>query len=365
MKISIDRNLLEGKLSLAARFIPSRFSSLSSLQGTLLEAKEGELNIYSTNLNSYFHTKIKIKEKVSFKKLTDPRKIIEFLSLIMPGDISLEVSDKEIIISQGKTSGSFPIIAYTEFPQPPVLKEKAQKLKTEFFVRDIPLVLFSASTDETRPVLTGVNFLAQDESMLVVATDGFRLSFLKTKKNQVFPQMLLPRDFLTEIIRLIKDEKEIEFAFSKQEKTAVIRCSEGDFYTRLIEGEFPPFEKVIPADKTATVTTDREELIRNIKTTAVFARDFSNIVLCEFKQDGLYLKPKLDTAGKSQTFQEARLDGEEQTVAFNLKFLLDFLNQIDSKTVIIEVLRPDAPVVFKADNKPDFIHIIMPIRIQQ
>ena len=139
---------------------------------------------------------------------------------------------------------------------------------------------------------------------------------------------------------------------------------EDRFFTRMVDGEFPPFEKVVPAEKKTTVTVDREEFLTKIKLVSIFARESSNIVICEFSKRGLIMRPKTEGAGNNSTQLDIELEGEEQSVAFNYRFIQEFLNTADEKKITVEVLRPDAPVVFKMGSRKDYLHIIMPVRIQ-
>lgn len=365
MKFVLDKEVFLEKLSLASRFSSSKLTAATTLQGVLLNNKAGELDISATNLNAYFHTKTKTQEKQKAEALIEPKKIIEFLSLLSPGKITINGGEKQLTISKEKTQGTFPLWEAKDFPQPPALEGgKEQKIKTSFLLKNLPLVLFSTSPDETRPALTGVNFLTQDEELIIVSTDGFRLSLIKTKNSQQFSSMLVPADFLDEILKFLKEEKEVGLTASDKEKTILFRVGDNEFYSRLIDGDFPPYEKVVPVEKKTTVAVDREELLKNVKVISVFARDFSNIVLCDFKKDGIYLTPKADSAEKSSAYQEAEVEGEEQRVAFNFKFLTDFLAHVNSKKVAIDILRPDAPVVFRTEGNKEFLHIIMPVRIQ-
>ncbi len=365
MKIVLDKDLFLENLSLAAKFTSTKLSTTTTLQGVLLKNKAGEMEISSTNLNSYFLTKIKTQEKQKTELLVEPKKIIEFLSFLPAGKITLTTDEKKLTITKEKTQGTFPVWETKDFPTPPVLEgEKEQTIKTDFLAKNLPFILFSTSPDETRPTLTGVNFLSQDEELTMVSTDGFRLSLIKTKNNHKLSPMLVPADFLSEVLKFLKEEKEVGLTASDKEKTILFKVGNKEFYSRLIDGDFPPYEKVVPVDKKTTVVVDREEFLKNVKVISVFARDFSNIVLCEFKKDGIYLTPKVDGEEKSSAYQEADLEGEEQKVAFNFKFLIDFLGHTGLKKVIIEVLRPDAPVVFKLEGNKEFLHIIMPVRIQ-
>lgn len=365
MKITIEKETFLENLSLATRFTSSKLSSSTTLQGVLIKNKDGEMEINATNLNAYFITKTKSQEKQKAEILVEPKKIAEFLSLLTPGKIEMEIDEKKLTITKEKTRGTFPLWDPKDYPQPPELKgEKEQTIKTDFLVKNLPLILFSTSPDETRPTLTGINFLNQDEELTMVSTDGFRLSLIKTKNSQKLSSMLVPADFLSEVFKFLKEEKEVGLTASEKEKTIMFRVGKHQFYSRLIEGDFPPYEKVVPVDRKTTAVVDREEFLKNVKVISVFARDYSNIIMCDFKKDGIYLTPKVEGEEKSSAYQEAEIEGEEQKVAFNFKFLIDFLGHTGSKKTVIEILRPDAPVVFKQEGNKEFIHIVMPVRIQ-
>jgi len=364
MKLVFDKNKLFEKISLASRFTSERITSAQILQGVLIKGEDNILNFYSSNLNNFFHTTIKIKLEEKVNILIEPKKILEFLSLLPEGKIEVEILEKKIIIAQQKTKGAFPLLTATDFPLPPKIEEKEQKVKTKIFKKNLSLILFSAAKDEGRPALAGVNFVANDE-LTMVTTDGFRLSLVKTEKQINHPSFIIPAAFLEEVLKLIIDEEEIIFVFLKEEKTVVFKIGENEVFSRLIDGEFPPFEKVIPEKYVTKAVVDREELIRSIKLIAVFARERSNIIILNFKKNELIVRPKTE-AQEDSTLIEATVDGEEQVVAFNYKFLLDYLLHCeDKKNIIVEILRSDAPVVFKTEEKANNLHIVMPVRIQE
>ncbi len=364
MKITIAKDLLAEKLQLASKFTSSRLVSSTVLQGVLIEGTSEVIHFYSTNLSSYFHTDIQIKHEGSFKIVVEPKKILEFLHFLRPADMVLEVRENEVVVSQGKTKGAFPIIVAEDFPTFPDIESGVQNIEKKFFEEQLPLVVFSASVDDSRPTLTGVNVVRSEEDLILVTTDGFRLSLIKMKGEISLPSVIIPADFLVEVSRNVGSDKTVKFSYSAEEKAVRFSTSSGDFISRLIEGDFPPFERIIQTEHQTSVIVDREGLLRGIRLVSVFARDFSHIVVCEFKKDGLHMRPKKEARGENETFQDIEIKGEEQTVAFNYKFLLDFLNVTKSKTVEIEILRPDAPVTFRSDQK-EFQHIIMPVRIQE
>jgi len=364
MKIKLKRQEFLDNLSLAARFTSTKLSSLPILQGTYVKIENKKMHLYSSDFNSFFHTAFSAETEKEGDFVIEPKKPIEFVSFLSEANIELEVKEKQLFIKAEKSQGKFPLMNVEDFPLPPKIEEKEQKIKTEFLVKSLPLVLFSASSDETRPALSGINFLTNEE-LVIVATDGFRLSLVKTKKEKQLPSVIVPADFLREINHFIKDEKEVHFSYSEKEKVIRFKMGESEFYSRLIEGEFPPFDKVIPQEKKTTVKLEREEFLRKVKLISVFARDFSYIIVLEIDKNGVRFMPKTTEGEENTSFQEAEVEGEDQRVAFNYKFLLDLLNAVGGKNIIIEILRSDAPVVFKLENNQDFLHIIMPVRIQE
>jgi DNA polymerase-3 subunit beta len=365
MKIVIKKEPLLEKLNLASRFTSTRLTNIAALQGIYFVGEKNKLHIYSTNLSSYYHGQIKIENEKEFKAIIEQKKIIELLQLLQPGEVEIEIEENKIIFKQGKTKGSFPLIKQEDYPLPPVINKKPQIIKKGFFEKNLPLVLFAAAKDETRPALSGVKFFSDGELFYLVSTDGFRLSLVKTRNTENLPPVLLPASFLEEVLREMKGQENISFIYLEEEKICVFILGEDEYYSRSIEGEFPPFEKVIPAEKRTIIKTNSEELMRKIKIVSVFAREFSNIVVCEFKKGDMILRPKTESGGESGSSQEVEVEGEEQTVAFNFKFLLDFLSRANNKKIEIEVLRPDAPVVFRYAEENEFLHIIMPVRIQE
>jgi len=365
MKILLQKTGFLEKLELSSHFTSSKLSSSTSLQGVCLVGEEKTIHFYSSDLNYYYHSVLKNDNNNKFKIIIEPKKIIEFLSLLPETKIEIEIKEKAIVISQGKIKGQFPLFSDQNFPFPPKKTEERQKVKTSFFKESLPFLLFAVSNDETRPVLTGINFVTDDENLQLVSTDGFRLSLLTLKKNLPFSSMIIPSGFLIHTQRFINKEIEIEFSYLKDEKLLVFFIGDNDIYVRMIEGEYPPFQKVIPTEKKTTVTIDADEFLRSVKLVSVFSRDFSNIIIMEVEKDSVKFIPKVGQGEEDVVYQEAKIEGESQKIAFNYKYLIDFLNSASKKKVIIELLRSDAPVVFKIEGINNFFHIIMPVRIQE
>jgi len=365
MKITIDRDLFQKHLSHATRFTSSRIGSGGGLQGVFCVLSKGFLHMYATNLNTSYHAKMAVQGEGEERFLIEANKLIEFFNYLENKPVDIILEKERAIFSQGKTKGSFPFIKNEDFPLPPTQGEEGTLVDIKTFEKIISHVLFAASRDLSRPVLSGVNFVEKEGEMDVVATDGFRLSLFHMKNEDKIRPMLVPAEFLLELSRIVKDKKELRMSYMDKEKMVYFQAGEEGFYTRLIEGDFPPYERVIPPEKKTTVLIEREELIKKVKLISIFAREHSSIVVCSFKKGELVLAPKIESVADNTTAQEIALEGEEMRVAFNFKFLLEFLNVMDKEEIIIELLRPDAPVVLRQKGDERFLHIIMPIRIQE
>lgn len=364
MKFTILKDSLEEKLLQATRFTLSKISSVPLLQGARLIIGDEGFEIVATNLSDFFCTTIKTTVKERVDVIVDIKKVVEFLTFLPSGKIEVEFSSNQMIIHSDKTHASFSAASSADFPQIPKIDGKKNLISKNFLAKVAPLVLFAAAEDEARPILTGVYFKREDDISYVVATDGFRLSLI-TEKEKTLPSIIVPAKTLQDIIKLAAPVEFIEVTISEQEK--LMKFSLGDIviYSRMIEGEFPPFQRVIPKDYKTKITLERDEFSRNIKLAAVFAKDLSNIVVFFLKKDGLYIKPKTRGTEDTEIYQQAILEGEEGLIAFNYRFILDFLNNTTSKKIIFEMGEKNAPGVFRASGVDNFIHVVMPVRTDE
>src|SRR3989344_682080 len=364
MTITIQKEILFNHLKQAVRFTLHKISSISSLSGGKLKFGKTNLKITTTNLNEFFFTSFPIEGDEEKTIVVDIKKIIAFLSFLPSGKITLDVEEKNICIKKNKTKGLFETMSAADFPQTPIIEGKKYLLKKTFFEKYLPLVSFATATDETRPSLTGIHFSVKNKNKYMVATDGFRLSLVYLEEEkEVFPEVTLSAHMLHEVAAVKKEDTEMYMFFSESER--IVKFLQGDthIYSRIIEESFPPFEKVIPTGYKTRIVLGSEELLNNVKLAALFAKDISNIIVFSIKSDGLYIVPRGGEEKGTVIYQEGEVEGDEQRIAFNYKFVLDFLLHAKSKKVTFEMTHANHPYVFKTDSDPYFTHIVMPVRI--
>ncbi|OGK54917.1 DNA polymerase III subunit beta [Candidatus Roizmanbacteria bacterium RIFCSPLOWO2_02_FULL_36_11] len=365
MKLSILKDFLQEKIFNAQKFTLSKTSSVPLLQNGLIQVFDKKIAITTTNLNDFFYTELKNDTNEEKNNVVDIKKIGEYLSLLPSGKIDLEFSDTSLIISMGKTKATFPVIKADDFPKIPTIEGKKHILEKKLINDYLSLVIFAAATDESRPILTGIYFQTSDDNLNIVATDGFRLSLVTKKTKETLPKTIISAKTINDITKLLNEDQDLEMTISETEKMVKFDLKKMEISSRLIDGDFPPFQKVIPTQHRTKFIVERDELLRNIKLSSVFARELSNTIVLDIKKDGLYIKPKSSPGDDSIMYQPIEMEGEEKIIAFNFKFVLEFLSISKAKKIQFEMVDKNAPGLFREVGNDNFIHVIMPVRIEE
>lgn len=268
-----------------------------------------------------------------------------------------------------KTKSSFQTIQATEFPK--LYEEKGELLasiKLTELRKDASLVVFSASTDTVRPALSGILMKSEGEGFLFVGTDGYRLSLKHhagaTGGSLSEQELLVPARVLREVLSLKEIDEDISLYVAKNSNQVIFEQKDFLLIGRLIQGDFPKYEKIIPTDHGSQLSFDREELLKAVKICSIFAREAANIVKLTLQKDKVIVSSQTQSLGENTVDVEATLVGEENEIAFNAKYLVDALSNIDKETLVFEMAGPLNPGVFKIKDDTTFLHLIMPIRVQ-
>jgi DNA polymerase-3 subunit beta len=372
MIIQVLQENLSNAITITSRFASVK-AQLPVLANILLSAKKNKLIISATNLEMSVSLFVGAKVK-SGGDITIPARVInDLVNNLKPGQINLSAKKERLSIKTSGFSSDISGMNSSDFPKvPQSIPGKALDLSREDFYSSLSQVLFSVSVDETRPVLTGVLVIMSKTGMVLVSTDGFRLSQKKlTLKNVDSKEgkIIIPKNTLSELLRLSNDEKSIKFLIDEKENQVMFGISDAVLSSRIIDGEFPDFERIIPKESKISVNVDKEELLRAIKLASVFARDAANVVKLSVKKTSLEISAESSQSGSQVTEVDAKVksDGplpkEGFEIAFNYRFLEEFLNAIEGEDVRIEFSQENSPGVFLDPKDKDFLHIIMPVRL--
>lgn len=371
MRITCLQENLSRALLLANRIVSQKIQ-LPILSNVLLVASKNSFSVWATDLEMgiKIETPAKIEEE---GEITVPAKIFyELVAALQPGQVELETQETNLLLKTKNQKATFAGTPAVEFPRFDNNKQThALSIKKQDLRKIVKSVCFASAIDDTRPVLSGVLFKSDGGQYTFVATDGYRLSFKKIKsefkdantKLIVLNRVLKELSFLVE--KTGEDTEDIDIFLTPEENQIRFVAGENIVVGRLIEGEFPAYEKIIPQNTNTTVVFDREDLLNSVKTASIFARDSANIVKITIKGDSVLISANAPQVGENESKIEVKTTGEENEIAFNSRFLLEFLASIDEKEIIFEMTGPLNPGVFKLKNEDSFFHLIMPVRIQE
>lgn len=369
MKVNILSENLQKKLPFLNRAVSPR-AQLPILLNFLIEAKEGKLKISSTDLE--IGIKIEIPANVEEEGvLAIPAKSFSELISSLPAEEKITLVHKEgnLEVKTKSTKSLFQTAPKEDFPS--LYEEKGEKLTTfqsDNFKKEASSIVFAASVDAGRPALSGILIKKEKTGFLFVATDGFRLSLKhnlsKISKQEMEESLIIPARVFREVMSLKQENGDVEFFVSKKNNQVLFFEEGAVLVGRLIDAEFPNFEKIIPANYLTKAIFDKEELHKAVKIASIFARDSANIIKLSLNKDKILVSANTPSVGENVVEVESKLEGEETEIAFNAKYLLDLFSNIEGEEMIFETTGPLNPGVFKIQGDSSYLHLIMPIRVQ-
>ncbi|MFA7301744.1 MAG: DNA polymerase III subunit beta [Candidatus Shapirobacteria bacterium] len=373
MELSLLTENLNTALSHVSRFVSTK-AQLPILSHILFSTDAGRLKLSATSLEMSINywTGAKIESEGSF--CLPSKDISEFISYLPTGKIDFNLNEQNLLtVKSLKASSTFSTLSSSDFPEIPTIDS------TTVFELDLPSLLdsvatvaFASATDDSRPVLTSVLCKFTSDTLTLVATDGFRLS-LKTIKFQTpitFPDgqdsltLLIPAKSLSEVLKIAKVAPKIKIGLTPDRHQVVFVLEDLEIISRLIDGEYPNFERIIPESSPTKIYVNKDELSQAIKLASVFARQSANVVRFSLKSNSLELSANAPQIGQNQVSVDARIEGEPLEIAFNYKFISDFLAICKGTEIVIELNQPLTPGAFRDPQNPDLLHIIMPVRLQ-
>jgi DNA polymerase-3 subunit beta len=368
MKVNLLTNNLQKKLSFLNHAV-SQKSQLPILLNIFFETINGKLKISTTDLEIGIETTLPA-EIIEEGAITVPaRNFTELINSLTEENITLQTTDTSLEVTTKRTKSAFPTTNKEDFPS--LYEEKGEKIATldeGTLQDDISIVVFASSIDTTRPALSGVLVRKEENGFLLVATDGYRLSLkhYKTKESKKTDNesFIIPGRVLKELIAIKEEQKLVEMFVSSGANQIIFEQGDTVLVGRLIEAEFPNFEKIIPSDYSVSVEFDREEIHKAVKICSIFARDAANIIKFSFQKDKIIVSSSSSQVGENTVEVDAKLSGEENEIAFNARYLLDLFSNVQAKDMIFEMTGPLNPGVFKIQGDNSFLHLIMPIRVQ-
>ena len=375
MRVNLLRGDLTVGLGIVSRVITGK-AQLPVLANVLIEAEKSGVRLSATNLSLGF--RVWMGGKVSqLGKVTVPaRNFSEFVNSLLSEGVEIETEGEKVKIRSGKYAATLAGIAAEEFPpfvpQGETWEGQAPKvvIKKKMLGEISREVAYAAAVDESRPGLTGIQFKVDKEHLTVTATDGFRLARkifkIQNTKLSEMKDLILPARTALELARVaneISSEKDTEVEVMGERNQILFRLGDVEIFSRILEGNFPEVDKIIPVEHKTKVTMDKEELGRAVRAAGIFGRENNNIIQLSIHSSQVSIRARSAQAGEGEVEVEAEVEGEEVEVSFNYKYVLDCLGGIDGERVILKASGNLAPAVWEGEKKEDYVALIMPVRV--
>lgn len=341
-------------------------STLPVLDNILLSVSGKKLKIAATNLEIGVIKHVSIDEAIDGEITVPAKTLVELISGLGQTRLTLETAGEILSVSANKFKASINGISAAEFPAIPVSKEEGVSFPKEVFLTSSQ-ILFAAAVDEGRPVLTGVLTEVKGSGLDFVATDGFRLAHrqvLLPKGSSPF-KSLIPKKTFEEVLRIISEQEvdSVNIAASENQNQVVFTLGQTIVSSRLIEGQFPAWEKIIPQKIVGRALVEKEGFLKAIKLAAIFAKNEANIVVLTTGKGILNLKSSAKEVGSQENEIEGEIEGEGLQIAFNTKFLLDAVSNIPTSQLMIEFSGSLSASLIKPIGEEGLEYIVMPVRL--
>jgi DNA polymerase-3 subunit beta len=366
VKFRCERDTLADAVGTAQRAVASRTGAMPVLSGLRVTLTTGLLELVGTDLELTIRVRIPAETDGEGSAVVPARLFSEIVRQLDGDTVSVELADDDAKIEAGRFATTLRTLSAAEFPRLPEPSEGGVRVEAAAFAEALRQVVPGASRDDARPILTGVLLTASSGGLRLVATDSYRLALRDLQGVSMLEEgqkVLVAAKGLGEVQRLLSSETgEIDVVLGERE--VVFRVGTTEVTTRLIEGDFPNYQQLIPSGYPNRLTVSREALQSAVNRVRLVgqSKDTAPIRL-GMSSEGLELSAIAQDVGEAHESVEAKYEGTDVTVAFNSQFLLDGIDAAASDEVVIESIDPLKPAVMKATDSGDFLYLLMPVRI--
>ena len=363
VKFRCEREALAEALSTAGRAATGRTGALPVLSGLRLELVGDRLSITGTDLDLTIQLALAVGGDVDGGVVLPARLAADIVRSMGAGKVEVEVDGDEVNISGGRSQFSVRPLSFDDYPKLATPTTSSVTLPSAAVGEALRQVVRAASTDEARPILTGVLLTAENGGLRMVATDSYRLAVRDLADHQVLgadQKVLVPGRALNELQRLVGGGEELTMRLG--DRDATFEVGETRLSTRLIEGEFPNYRQLIPASHPNTLTVEREPLLEAIRRVKILAKDATPVRL-QMGGDTLRLTAITQDVGNASEELDATYEGTELTVAFNPEYFASGVEACSSDSITLSTLDSLKPAVVRGVGNDDYLYLLMPVRV--
>lgn len=364
MKINGEKQTLVEIGQSVLRVVSPR-ATLPVLGGIRISATDSGVEFASSDLEMFLTATYELGVEEEGSVVVPGRLLGEILRSLPDGKVTITGQDGQVRIEAGRTEFSVKGYSVSDFPQAPQMPGgQLCKVPGADLAKALARVIRAASTDEARPVLTGVLWTVEAGSLKLVATDSYRLavSEVLVKEGPAQSQAIIPGRALSELVRHIAAAGEDEVEIWLGDNQAAFKVGHTRLVTRLIEGEFPNWKNLIPEGYENRLTVKRDTFAAAVERVGLVAQS-NTPVKFHLASELQLTATEAGVAEAEEIFEEGTYEGDEMVIAFNSRFFRDGLEGIDGAEAALEVLDPGKPALLKTPDDPSYTYLLMPVRL--
>jgi DNA polymerase-3 subunit beta len=364
--------MLHEALQHVSRVVSGR-TTLPILSNVLLEATGDKLRMVAYDMEIGAQSAISVQTETEGSLTVPARLLGEVVAGLPDATVEMKSEDRSILgLSCGRSQYTIHGLPAEEYPALPEVPGDIGFAITQAAMRDlVRSTIFAASTDETRAILTGVLLKRDEGGVRMVATDSYRLAVktapagtVREEQGKAEWQLIVPARALQELSRLLDPANE-ETLVKVNAGEQQIRFEVGPYIliSRLIEGQFPNYERVIPSEAGRRIRVNREDLQGAIRRAAIVARAEASKLVFRTQEGVLTITAESGDVGRAREELAAEVEGEELEIAFNAEYLTDVLGVMGSDAVIWEMTGSLSQGLLKGADDPDYLYVVMPMQL--
>ena len=374
MKIfSLQENLKQGLVIVG--HVAGKNINLPILNNVLIKAEAGKIRLIATNLEIGIINTVRGKTETEGSFTVNAKIISDCVGLLPNKKIELKQKENELLVNcenyqakiKGQSAEEFPLI-------PEVDRKKYFSAQAKAVKGAISQVIFATLLSEARLELSGVLFTFSGSSLTIAATDSYRLAEKKIQiksSSDEEKKIIVPAKTLQELLRVLSvnlddevEENNQEIKFYISDNQILFTYGSTELVSRLIEGQYPDYQQIIPITSKTKIMVDRQELIRAVKMASLFSKTGVNDINLDFPlgKNQVVISSVSGQTGENITNLEAKVTGDENSIVVNYRYLLEGLSNIEKETVKIEIIDGNTPCLIRPDQDESYLYIIMPIK---
>lgn len=366
MEFICSQEEIKKALMQSAKAVPSR--PTHPILGNILFSVENDvLSLTGFNLNLAIISSISVESIVDGSITLPSNILINLIGKLPSQELRFQLSENTVKIITENGTFSLQGIDDSEYPEiPQVTSEKSLLLTSDTLIDGFKKTCFAASSDDTKQVLTGVHFMLSDNTLELAATDGHRLSVMKTEvENPEDYELTIPSYALNELLKIIEPRQDIKMSF--EDGYIQVKSQNTTFIVRILDGTYPNYNSLIPTQFSYSIVVNKVKLVQALEILSVFNTQKNNTFKAEFFKDKIILTMDEKEVGRGrQTLDCQALCSLEDSIniGFNIKYVLDGLKKIDSDEVYFKWNTPQGPAIFTG-LVDQMLYLVMPIQIRE